>query len=45
MKKIGIITINSINYGNGLQNYALQHALRGQGCVVTISHRNKSLLA
>ena len=31
MKRVGIITINSDNYGNRLQNYALQQVLSGLG--------------
>ena len=31
MIKIGIMTINSLNYGNRLQNYALQNWLRSMG--------------
>jgi len=31
MKKIAIVTINSFNFGNRLQNYALQHAIESLG--------------
>ncbi len=38
--KIGILTIDSRNYGNRLQNYALQLALEKMGCdVYSISRR------
>lgn len=33
MKKIGILTIESLNYGNRLQNYALQHMLESMDFV------------
>lgn len=39
MKKIGIITINSINYGNRLQNYSLQKAIESLGYSVTTVQR------
>jgi hypothetical protein len=34
MKKVAIVTITSINYGNRLQNYALQYILNKMGCYV-----------
>ncbi|EHQ9041330.1 hypothetical protein KI121_002686, partial [Enterococcus faecalis] len=35
MKKIGIITLNGdFNYGNRLQNFALQHVLKKEGLYV-----------
>lgn len=49
-KKIGIITIvNGYNYGNVLQNYALQRAIAKVGCDFetinhTVSHSNNSFL-
>lgn len=36
MKKIGIVTIQSTNYGNRLQNYALQEVLKKYGNCYTI---------
>lgn len=39
-KKIAIVTINSQNYGNRLQNYALQIILRELGYEATTLHRN-----
>ncbi len=44
MKKIGILTINDDgNYGNRLQNYAVQHVLEKKGFEVnTISNQKKS---
>jgi Polysaccharide pyruvyl transferase. len=36
--KIGIITMNSVNYGNRLQNYALQKALEKYGANVETIH-------
>ena len=43
MKKIGILTINDDgNYGNRLQNYAVQHVLEKKGFEVnTISNQKK----
>ena len=41
--KFEIVIIVSMNCWNRLQNYALHQALKGQGCVVTISHRNKKV--
>lgn len=43
MKKIAIITIYNSNYGNRLQNYALQESLKKLNCDVT-TIRNVSLL-
>lgn len=42
MKKIGILTINGTdNYGNRLQNFALEYRLEKEGCsVVTIKNLN-----
>ena len=38
-KKVGIYTIQSFNYGNRLQNYALQEILKKQGYdVLSISN-------
>lgn len=42
MKKVAIITINSQNYGNRLQNYALQTVLEKLGCEVTTLNRDLS---
>lgn len=39
MIKVGIVTIQSINYGNRLQNFALQEALRKLGCESFTFHR------
>lgn len=41
MKKIAIVTIESINFGNRLQNYALQYILESIGCVTKTIHRRK----
>lgn len=41
MKKIAIVTINSMNFGNRLQNYALQRVLQGLGYSVTTLKRKK----
>lgn len=38
-KHIAIITIESQNYGNRLQNYALQNILKSMGCTVETIHR------
>ena len=38
--KIAIMTIQSINYGNRLQNYALQEVLRARGCQVDSLRRH-----
>lgn len=43
MKKIGIITINSINYGNRLQNYALQEVIKLLGYSVATVQRERPL--
>lgn len=40
MKKIGIVTIQSMNYGNRLQNYALQEVLKKYGDCYTL-YKNK----
>lgn len=39
MKKIAIVTIESANYGNRLQNYALQTVLQSMGVEVKTLHR------
>lgn len=39
MKKVAIVTIESMNYGNRLQNYALQEVLQSIGCDVETFHR------
>lgn len=39
MKKVAIVTIESMNYGNRLQNYALQILLQSIGCEVETFHR------
>ena len=39
MKKIAIVTIVTINYGNRLQNYALQYILERLGYSVTTLRR------
>lgn len=39
MKKIAIVTIESVNYGNRLQNYALQSVLQSIGYDVKTFHR------
>lgn len=39
MKKIAIVTIESMNYGNRLQNYALQTVLQSMGFSVKTLHR------
>ena len=39
MKKVAIVTIESMNYGNRLQNYALQEVLQSIGCEVETFHR------
>ncbi len=41
MKKIAIMTINSQNYGNRLQNYALQQVIRSLGYQVETVRRTK----
>mgnify|MGYP003313632742 CR=1 FL=1 len=40
MKKIGLLTINDFNnYGNRLQNYAIQYHLKKMGCeVITLKN-------
>lgn len=40
MKKVAIITIESMNFGNRLQNYALQEVLELEKCEVKTLHRN-----
>ena len=42
MKKITILTIESQNYGNRLQNYALQHMLESM-CFICVTIRRKML--
>lgn len=44
MKKIGIITIESFNLGNRLQNYALQNILENMGYQVETIRRNKPVI-
>lgn len=45
MKKIGIVTIESLNYGNRLQNYALQEVVKSLGYnVETIRRVNHKAL-
>lgn len=39
MKHIAIVTIESLNYGNRIQNYALQQALRSLGYSTKTLHR------
>lgn len=39
MKRVAIVTIESLNYGNRLQNYALQQVLRSLGYSVKTLHR------
>lgn len=41
MKKVAIITIESFNYGNRLQNYALQEVLKEMGFSVETLHRER----
>lgn len=41
MKKVAIVTIESFNYGNRLQNYALQEVIRSLGYDVKTLHRVK----
>lgn len=44
MKRIGIITIyDNNNYGNRLQNYALQEVLKSNGCEVETLKNNVTL--
>lgn len=43
MKKIAIITIQSLNYGNRLQNYALQEVLNKYGLCKTVYKNNYSI--
>lgn len=43
MKKVAIITIESLNFGNRLQNYALQQVLKSQKCSVKTLHRNRKI--
>ena len=38
MEKVAIVTIESFNYGNRLQNYALQEVLKSMGYVVRTVH-------
>lgn len=38
-KSVGIVTIESMNFGNRLQNYALQELLVSVGCYVETFHR------
>ena len=40
MKRVAIVTIESLNYGNRLQNYALQQVIELQGCAVETLHRS-----
>lgn len=42
MKKVAIVTIESLNYGNRLQNYALQQVLKEQKCDVETLRRNRT---
>lgn len=46
MKKVAIITITNsgTNFGNRLQNYALQEALKKQGAVVETIYSSKSIM-
>lgn len=39
--KIGIVTIVSLNFGNRLQNYALQRVLENLGCTVNTFRRTR----
>lgn len=39
MKKVAIVTIESMNFGNRLQNYALQELLQSLGCKTETLHR------
>ncbi len=41
MTKVGIVTIESMNYGNRLQNYALQEILKTMNCNVSTFHRGE----
>ena len=41
--KIGIITLVGNNYGNWLQNYAVQEILKEYGDVYTIKQEKKSI--
>lgn len=43
MKKVAIMTINSINYGNRLQNYALQEIVRSFEFEVETIRRTKNI--
>lgn len=43
MKKVAIITIESMNFGNRLQNYALQQVLKSQNCSVKTLHRKPKI--
>ncbi len=43
MKKVAIITIESLNFGNRLQNYALQKVLTSAKCEVVTFHRNSKI--
>ena len=45
MKKVAIMTINSINFGNRLQNYALQEIIHGCGYEVETIRRTHDLWA
>ena len=42
--KVGILTIQSVNFGNRLQNYALQHVLEDYGCQVESLRRDGSIM-
>ena len=42
MKKVAIVTIESLNYGNRLQNYALQQVLKEQKCDDETLRRNRT---
>ena len=42
--KLGILTIQSVNYGNRLQNYALQHVLENYGYQVESLRRDGSIM-
>ncbi len=43
MKRIAIVTIQSMNYGNRLQNYALQEVLKEFGSVKTLQKNSNSI--
>ena len=40
MKKVAIVTIESMNFGNRLQNYALHQVLKFHDYYVKTLHRN-----